>query len=552
MITEVFTRSLTFAVRAGVFGPLLGLVVLTGCGGSREPAPQELTGEANPPRKLPVSDVAVPLAEATDPAAATAVVVQAASVMPEPKSIEPLAMPWGAIGSRGDGYETAPEAVSPPEPVESPREASETVAPPGQPLLAPAAVPPTHGAGILRAPIEVDPSPADQPTQEANLAEPPVPEDVPAPLTSPAIGATELPRLGAPDEPFMTGTLPRRSAAPATPPVSAAAPSPPQAASPSQVATAAPGPAPRSREMEAVAQRADEHSRRGFELAGRRAYFSARAEFIQSLRLLVQALDAEQRTTEHGQSLARALRALEESDSFVPRGAALESELDVAAIVRAHRTPVLKESDPAGLTALAALQRYYSYAQEQLADAVRPEFAGSVALYGLGKLHAAQATNKGSGFSAGEAKAMVFHQAALLANARNYMAANELGVLLARYGRLNEARTALAYSVSVSPQLAAWQNLAVVHQQLGETALAQQARQRAMEAGASQIAAPAARATGARPAVQWIDPNQFAQSVNVTDGVAGTSGKAPPPPAAANAEKKGLAGWIPWLENPTK
>ncbi|MBN2296051.1 MAG: hypothetical protein JXM70_26705, partial [Pirellulales bacterium] len=40
----------------------------------------------------------------------------------------------------------------------------------------------------------------------------------------------------------------------------------------------------RSKELELIAQQADAHTRRGFDLAGRRAYFSARTEFIQALR----------------------------------------------------------------------------------------------------------------------------------------------------------------------------------------------------------------------------------------------------------------------------
>ena len=59
-----------------------------------------------------------------------------------------------------------------------------------------------------------------------------------------------------------------------------------------------------------------------------------------------------------------------------------------------------------------------------------------MALHALGKLHAALAQKKGSLVVAPESKAMVFYQAALLVYPNNYMAANDLGVLLAQCGQL--------------------------------------------------------------------------------------------------------------------
>ena len=70
--------------------------------------------------------------------------------------------------------------------------------------------------------------------------------------------------------------------------------------------------APRSRHLELAAREADLHTRRGFELAGRGAYFSTRAEFIMALRLMAQALDAEYQTTIHSRALAAGLTALKE------------------------------------------------------------------------------------------------------------------------------------------------------------------------------------------------------------------------------------------------
>ena len=52
--------------------------------------------------------------------------------------------------------------------------------------------------------------------------------------------------------------------------------------------------------MAAIMQQAEAHTRQGFELANRGAHFSARAEFVHSLRLISQGLDAEQGTSRHG------------------------------------------------------------------------------------------------------------------------------------------------------------------------------------------------------------------------------------------------------------
>ena len=55
-----------------------------------------------------------------------------------------------------------------------------------------------------------------------------------------------------------------------------------------------------------------------------------------------------------------------------------------------------------------------------------------MALRSLGKLHAAMAEKGSSEMALPEAKAITFFQAALLVCPRNYLAANDLGVLLAQ------------------------------------------------------------------------------------------------------------------------
>ena len=192
--------------------------------------------------------------------------------------------------------------------------------------------------------------------------------------------------------------------------------------------------AARSEQLEKTARQADQQVRHGFELANRGAYYAARAEFVAGLRLLAQALDAERHTTNHSRSLGAALTALKEAGDFLPAGGKLEADLDLPAIIASHRTPVLKNTAVENLVPLLALKSYFTFAQAQFSAAAGHEVAGSMALYALGKLHAAAARQRNLDLPAAEPKAVVFYQASLLVCPQNYMSANDLGVVLAQGG----------------------------------------------------------------------------------------------------------------------
>lgn len=268
----------------------------------------------------------------------------------------------------------------------------------------------------------------------------------------------------------------------------------------------------RSQELEMIAREADVHTRRAFELAGRRAHFSARSELIMALRLLAQGLDTDGRTDVHSEALALGLRALREADDFAPSGSRLEADLNMPGIIAGHRTPVLKDFPVDEITPLAALQRYFTFAQEQLAIAVGQEVAGSMALHGLGKLHAALADHRNAGVKAAEPKAVVFYQAALLVYPQNYMASNDLGVLLARAGHYGEAGIALGHSLAIRPHAIGWRNLAVVYRQLGRMDLALRAAQRWQAYRKAEIAGAGKIAPASNPMVRWVTPGAFAGS----------------------------------------
>lgn len=300
----------------------------------------------------------------------------------------------------------------------------------------------------------------------------------------------------------------------------------------------------RSQNLELMAREADMHTRRGFELAGRGAYFSARAEFIAALRLLAQGLDAERHTRLHSTTLGAGLCALKEAEDFLPSGSQIEADLDLAGIIAGHRTPVLKNAAVEGLTPLSAMQSYLTFGQEQLGAAADREVAGSMALYALGKLHKAISEQQAVSVPGARAKAMVFYQAALLVYPQNHMASNELGVLLAQGGRCEDARVALEHSLAIQQTSAGWHNLAVVYQQLGKGPLAYRAEQLAQRTRQAESAHLARYAPGVQQPVRWVNPQTFAQTT-------GQGPQAGPPvptrtpanaPANAPANTPGVAG----------
>jgi hypothetical protein len=313
----------------------------------------------------------------------------------------------------------------------------------------------------------------------------------------------------------------------------------------------------RTPEMNGVSRDAEMRNGRGFDLATRGALMAARREFIEGLRLIALQLDKDGETKHFTQSLASGLAALDEADDFSPRGTRFDVELDLPLLVRGHRTPVLKGTDVKDLSPLVAAGRYYAYAQAQLGMAAGGEMAGSLALYGLGKVHDMINEQRMPKFNAPLPKAMVYHQAALTTDPRNFRAANDLGVLLARAGRMEIAKAMLLHSLSVTSQPAVWRNLAVVHDQLGETQLSARARQlaAASQAEASKAFPPGANPNTSRFAVQWVDPATFATSSRAASDlqqpVPANSPTAlsglPPMPKAPKAS----SSWSPWGSFPS-
>jgi tetratricopeptide (TPR) repeat protein len=245
---------------------------------------------------------------------------------------------------------------------------------------------------------------------------------------------------------------------------------------------------------------------RGYDLAQRGALYAAQAEFVQVLRRIAQAKDAADSSDKHSQALAAGLRALDEAEDFVPEGIQLEAELNVPVVASSHRTPVLCDCHDEVLPQ-RAVELYHAYAEEQLAQAVAGEQAGSMALHGLGKIFALLAARNDDD-AVFTQRATTMYTAALVVRRDNHLAANELGVLLCRNGRAAEAAQLFERTIDAEPSALAYHNLAVAQRKLGMHGQAAANQQESRRLAAWE------RGNGAvsrRAGVQWVSAEELSR-----------------------------------------
>ncbi len=240
-----------------------------------------------------------------------------------------------------------------------------------------------------------------------------------------------------------------------------------------------------------------------YAMAGRGSQYVARQKLIEALRMISQAKDAQQGTPDRTVALAAGLRALREAEDFAPRGTQLEAELDIKVLCASHRTPIANQADSANLLPRLMMDRYLRYAQLQLALSVAGEPAGSMALHALGKLNSQLGRLEPEKNRLAERKAIAYQQAALLAHNQNFLAAHELGVLLATSGHFVESQQLLLLVAAREPNAVVYRNLARVQEKLGQRTQALANRDHARQLSQQG-------ATGTNN-VQWVSPNQFLQ-----------------------------------------
>jgi Flp pilus assembly protein TadD len=173
-------------------------------------------------------------------------------------------------------------------------------------------------------------------------------------------------------------------------------------------------------------------------------------------------------------------------------------------------------------------------------------------LYGLGKVCTAPAALHGPRGKLDEGKAVVFYQSALIVDTQNFMAANELGVLLTKFGRWDDARNALEHAVAASGTPTSWRNLAMVCDRMGDQPKAASARHQA-DLVVAQLQKAGRKTPDSKYAIEMVDSETFAQMHSaVTDATgentvarpAATAAQQPAVSTAAKPSEKG--GFWPW------
>jgi hypothetical protein len=287
-----------------------------------------------------------------------------------------------------------------------------------------------------------------------------------------------------------------------------------------------------------ISQRVAEDVRAAFSLGRHGALYAARRRFVEVMKVIAEAKDGAEATSRYSTALSEGFAALEEAKDFLA-GGAVNKELSVAEVAASHRTPMLRGMERAEWTLpQEASALYYRYAEQKLAAAVGGEQAGSMALYGLGKTHARLAELEDR--VADQQLSLAMYRAAVLAHQANHLAANELGVGLAKVGRYDKAAIALQQSIAYGGGSTVHLNLAHVQHKLGDdrlaAATAQQAERLAMQ---ERAAGEFSRQRG----VEWVTPDQLARQTTGAAGPASPRPVTPPPGTAAASVESEPSAW---------
>ena len=253
---------------------------------------------------------------------------------------------------------------------------------------------------------------------------------------------------------------------------------------------------------EATAQQAAKRIEYGKALSRRGAGFSARQEFLAALQMIANDNDNTTNSNLHSRSLKQALLTIEEAADFSVATPEQQIHMDVAAVVETHRCKVLTPAEAGQLSPVQAMNRYFSAAQKQLDVAGGRNVVTSEAFFCLGKLNTMLTRNQKIPSPYDTAQSVVFHQAALLSDHEHHRSANELGVLLAKNGRLSQAKTLFERSLRSTPTARTWQNLAETHRRLGEMNLANQANNEFRMLASRQV-------PNSNSEIQWMPVEQF-------------------------------------------
>ncbi len=253
---------------------------------------------------------------------------------------------------------------------------------------------------------------------------------------------------------------------------------------------------------ETAAQQAVHHIEYGKSLSRRGAAFAARQEFYSALRIIAESNDAATCTHDYTKALSQAILAMKEAEDFVQINTEAEMLLEVLSITETHRSRIIDQTLAVTTSPAQAMERYFAYAQEKLDQASGRNPVSAEVLFCLGKLHTAVSKSKIVPDRVDVARAVAYHQAALLSDKNNFRSANELGVLMVQSGQLEQATELFRQSLIAQPTPQAWENLAKTHRRLGQLDLAHLADEEFALLSQTPI-------TNSNAAIRWLPVSKF-------------------------------------------
>ena len=252
----------------------------------------------------------------------------------------------------------------------------------------------------------------------------------------------------------------------------------------------------------ADALKAVHHIEYGKTLSRRGAMHTARQEFLAAMQLIATSNDKVSGDNRHTKALQSAMLTIKEAGDFSVASSEQQIQMNVASVVDSHRSHVLTAMQAANLSPAQAMNRYFASAQEQLDLAGGRNVVSAEVFYCMGKLHTVLSRSQKVLGPYDTAKSVVYHQVALLSDNQHHRSANELGVLLARSGRLQQAKLLFERSLMSQPTVRTWQNLAEAHRRLGEVDFANQATNEVQMLAANQL-------PPSQSIIQWKEIDQF-------------------------------------------
>ena len=293
---------------------------------------------------------------------------------------------------------------------------------------------------------------------------------------------------------------------------------------------------PRQRATPQVEAKAREQVRYGQSLARRRAFFASREELIRALLLITSSYRKEASPHAYPECLAQALVALDEASGLMKFTNDANSPL-LQQTILSHQTQILSPQDLQAITPMKAIDTYSRFAQAQIERAIGISAAGSEGLHALGRLESMVPEANLTQSRINQTKTLVFYRAAINIDPSNTICANDLGVLLYKMGRLQEAEHAFKVSLSSAQTQLTWNNLALVHNQLAATASSEDEHNRQLSlsnSAAQQAERFANTATNGQSSDdQWATATEFQNNAAFPNVVVQSDGNRP---ASSNAQ----------------